>query len=586
MSIKIIDKTKLKFRWGLQFKATLLMMAVIIAIALILSLYFTSSQKELSYSNLKTKGVSIARTLAYNSEYGVLISNTESLEKLVKGLSEDIDMAYIVIQDIEGNPMASTATGLEEEIISGDLNVSALLAENELVQNYIFASGRKIFDISYPITTSAENTEFIIDSNQGNPETRKIIGMARIGMSLSNANKVIKDLRGVAVFVTLAVIIFSSIILNFLIKRLLMKTIKELVQAAQGIGEGDLQRKIDIISSDDELGELSLAFKEMQANLAGLSEQAKLIASGDLREVLGFSGDLAVSFNLMSENLRILAHQIDDASQKLDTYSNDILSSAEEQSSSATELASSTAEVSATIEELTAAAKQISDNADLVAKMAETSLNSVQEGKTAVAKAYIGTEAIMTSTQNSAKRIFDLGEKSQKISEVIEIISNISEQTKLLSLNASIEAARAGEAGKGFSVVAGEIRRLSESTAESVREVREIIKEIQSSINVSVMSSEKMEDTVNQGLILSQKVGEALEEILGTVEKTVDYAKQIRHSTQQQKTASEQVSVTVREMASGSKQTADVSYETAATARKVTELSAELKDAISKLTYK
>ncbi len=408
--------------------------------------------------------------------------------------------------------------------------------------------------------------------------------IARIGMSHKNINQMIEKNKKTTVLLTLSIVIMSVFLTNLLVKKLFVHAIYQLLSAVQAIGRGELKSEIKI-KTKNEFGELAAAFKEMQVELLSLSEQAKTIASGDLTEDLGFGGELAASFNVMSENLRSLIRQINDTSSKLDIYSNELLSTAEEQSSGATQLASLTSEVSAAIGELTITAKQISVNVDLVTRVAEGSLTNAHTGKSAVSKSAKGMEAIKTSTRESASRITVLGQKSQKISDIIEIINQIFEQTKLLALNASIEATRAGEAGKGFSVVAGEIRRLSENSAESLREVKDIIREIQSSINISVLSSEKMEKTVDNGLFLSKEVAESLEGILRSVEETADYAKQIRHSTQQQKTASEQVAVTIREMASGSKQAADVAELTATTAGKQTELSAELKKVINRFKF-
>ncbi|MFC2091528.1 methyl-accepting chemotaxis protein [Elusimicrobiota bacterium] len=568
---------------GLQEKAIISITIILVFMAFILSLFFINQQKRQAYDDLKKRGRFLVKNLAFNSEYGVLIENTEALENLIKGLIEDKDISFVFIEDKKGKIIASTDLGIERDIISGKYTKEKMYSPDKAVNiQSIYTEEETVIDLDCKITAVVGSTDIFM--NVADEKEEKFIGTARIGLTTENVEKTIASNRKMAIFIVIGILIVIIIVVNIIIKKFLMNTIYQLLEAAVAIGKGDLKSEI-LITSKDELGKLANAFKDMQEHLSTFAKQAQSIAEGNLMQDVELEGELADAFNLMSENLRNLSKQISKAGVSLDTFSNEILSSAEEQASGATQQASSTAQISATIEELTATAKQISDNADLVAQMAEKSLVNAQTGKEAVYEAFKGTEAIKSSTQESAKRISVLGHKSQKISEIIEIISEIAEQTKLLSLNASIEAARAGEAGKGFSVVAGEIRRLSESVGESVREVKNIIKEIQSSINISVLSSEKMEQTVDQGLALSQKVGESLEGILNTVEKTADYGKQIRHSTQQQKTASEQVSITVKEMASVAKQTADVSRETAATARKLTELSSDLKSAIDLLKY-
>ncbi|MFC2061514.1 methyl-accepting chemotaxis protein [Elusimicrobiota bacterium] len=573
----MIKQLKKTFRWGLQLKATVLVTVIIIFVAAILSVFFISRQNKLEFSVLEQRGATLIKNLSFNSEYGVLVQSESILNDLIKNLQMEKDIEYVIIQDQKGKVIASTKSGNEKIVITGTVNDKASKAKNVFIQPSLIKAAN-IYDISYPIETKEEEEMGFFEEASSSEKTAKKqkIGTARIGISLKKVNTLL------LASLVLVIIVLSVIITNILISRLLMNIIITLLEAAKAIGRGDLKTQIDI-KSNDELGELANAFKKMQVQLSTLAGQAQAIADGDLTKKVGFEGDLADSFNLMSDNLRELTQRINDTSISLDKYANEILSSAEEQSSAATQQASSTSEISTTIEELSQTAGEISKNSDIVAEIAEKGLKSAQTGKEAVDEAVIGSEAIKVSTLESAKRISDLGNRSQKISEVIGIISDISEQTKLLSLNASIEAARAGEAGKGFSVVAVEIRRLSESVSESVKEVKDIIKEIQSSINISVMSSEKMAKTVDQGLKQSQKVSESLERILESVERTAEFGKQIRHSTQQQKTASEQVAVTVKEIASVSKQTVDVANETSRTAKELTTLSNGLKEAISEL---
>ena len=114
-------------------------------------------------------------------------------------------------------------------------------------------------------------------------------------------------------------------------------------------------------------------------------------------------------------------------------------------------------------------------------------------------------EQIKSRAQSSANKILALGERSQQIGQVLSIINNIADQTKILALNAAIEAARAGEAGKGFSVVAIEIRKLAESVVDSTGEISTIMTEIQSAANDLVLSTEQELKQVQEGVELAQR---------------------------------------------------------------------------------
>ena len=132
----------------------------------------------------------------------------------------------------------------------------------------------------------------------------------------------------------------------------------------------------------------------------------------------------------------------------------------------------------------------------------------------AMSDTFQAMEEIKLSTQTTAKRILALEEKSRSINEVVDMIKEIADQTNLLSLNASIEAARAGEAGKGFAVVAGEIRKLAENVVTSAKEIKDLITEIQSSTQASVMSIDEETKKVEKGVTLLNNAGKVSDEVV------------------------------------------------------------------------
>ncbi len=277
-------------------------------------------------------------------------------------------------------------------------------------------------------------------------------------------------------------------------------------------------------------------------------------------------GVLARSYNQMLDLIVYLIRQTHESSRRLGESANEILAATEQQASGSAEQAASISQTTATMEELAATYRQIADNANQVVSMAEASLGSAESGQQAVFNTLSSMEEIKARSQSSANKILTLGERSQQIGQVLEIINSIADQTKILALNAAIEAARAGEAGKGFSVVAVEIRKLAESVVNSTDEISSIMMEIQSSANELVITTEQEVKQVQTGVDLAHVTGESLDQILEMIEQTTVAAKEISAATQQQKSATDQVVKAMREVAAVAQQTAAGSRQVASSA--------------------
>jgi len=310
---------------------------------------------------------------------------------------------------------------------------------------------------------------------------------------------------------------------------------------------------------------------KMLAPLDSVVDSVKLATTGEVgHKAIVKSEDefgvLAKSYNQMLDLIVYLITQTQESSRRLAQSSSEILSATEQQASGAAEQAASISQTTATMEELAATYRQIADNADSVVRMAEATLGTAESGQQAVANSLAAMEQIKVRAQSSANKILALGERSQQIGQVLSIINNIADQTKILALNAAIEAARAGEAGKGFSVVAIEIRKLAESVVDSTAEISTIMTEIQKAANDLVISTEQELKQVSEGVELGNVTGDSLEQILDMIEQTTSSAKEISVATQQQRTATEQVVKAMKEVAQVAQQTAAGSKQVAASA--------------------
>ncbi|NML15152.1 methyl-accepting chemotaxis protein [Azohydromonas caseinilytica] len=255
-----------------------------------------------------------------------------------------------------------------------------------------------------------------------------------------------------------------------------------------------------------------------QSAILRLMNELQAVAGGDLTRQATVSEDdvtgaIADSINYTIEELRRLVAQVQDTAARVTATTQQV-----EQTSAAL-LDASTAqlrEIRDTGESVLAMAghiHEVSAQAQHTAEVAQASLQAADRGQAAVHDSIRGMEAIRHQIQDSAKRLKRLGESSQEIGEITELISDITEQTNVLALNAAIQAASAGEAGRGFSVVAQEVQRLAERSADATRQIATLVRAIQADTQDAVAAMERTTQGVVQGTRLTDAAGAALGDI-------------------------------------------------------------------------
>jgi methyl-accepting chemotaxis protein len=280
----------------------------------------------------------------------------------------------------------------------------------------------------------------------------------------------------------------------------------------------------------------------------------RAVAAGDLsgrfttkrQDELGMLADAA---NDMASQLRGLILELQQAGLQITHSSTQVLANAEDHASGSVQQAASIAQVTATLEELTNTAKQIALSATSVERIADDSALAAHTGYTSVEQALEAMENIRRRVADISGKTLLLGERSRRISEVLNLIKEIAGEIHLLAVNAAIESAAAGEHGKRFAVVAGEVRRLAERTRDSAEEIKAIVGEIQSATHSSVLATEQGVKEVEEGVALATGARGSLEQILQMVDRTTQAIRQITLVTQQQQSASEQIVQTMREVA-------------------------------------
>ena len=176
--------------------------------------------------------------------------------------------------------------------------------------------------------------------------------------------------------------------------------------------------------------------------------------------------------------------------------------------------------------------------------------------------------------------MLDLGRKSQEIGAVLDIVSELAEQTNILAINATIEATGAGESGKRFSVVAEEIRKLADRVANSTKGIRTQVDDVRSAVNITVMATESGAKAVDAGARQFTEVAVAFKQIASLVGTTTEAAREIELSTKQQATAAEQVRIAVIDVAQATQETETSLSQTLQTATQLASLALNLRGLI------
>jgi twitching motility protein PilJ len=223
--------------------------------------------------------------------------------------------------------------------------------------------------------------------------------------------------------------------------------------------------------------------------------------------------------------------------------------------------------------------EEVSGNAERAADVARHSVEVAHKGGDAVRRTIDGMNTIRETIQETSKRIKRLGESSQEIGNIVELINDIAEQTNILALNASIQASMAGDAGRGFAVVADEVQRLAERAANATKQIEVLVRTIQTDTNEAVVSMERSTTDVVGGALLAENAGAALEEIEQVSNQIASLVQNISGSSRQQTGAAQNIARNMQVLKEISVQTAESTNATSAAIAKLAELSAGLRKA-------
>ncbi|MEN8172839.1 MAG: methyl-accepting chemotaxis protein [Chloroflexota bacterium] len=367
------------------------------------------------------------------------------------------------------------------------------------------------------------------------------------------------------------------------------------------IGMGDFDARVDI-TSQDEIGSMATSLNamldntldliqsreerdNMQSSIMKLLNEVSDVAEGDLTveaEVTAdMTGAIADAFNFMIVELRRVIHDVQDATLKVSTSSNEIQTAAEYLAKGSISQSLQIAETASAVDDMAVSIQQVSDNAALSATVGQQAVANAKQGTNAVQNTIEGMNRIRDQVQETSKRIKRLGESSQEIGEILELINEITDRTSILALNASIQAAMAGEAGRGFAVVAEEVERLAERSTEATKEIESLIRAIQGETAEAVAAMETTTREVVEGSLLANEAGQALSEIESVSNRLGELIQSISLASRQQARGSEVLAKSMDEISSVTSQTAAGTKQTAVSISNLAVLADNLRGSVS-----
>ena len=379
------------------------------------------------------------------------------------------------------------------------------------------------------------------------------------------ARKMTQTVIGVSIFAVLA-----GFGIAFFLARSLSSAARHLVKVAEGVATGELDHKI-MIKSQDEMGELGEAFRQMIVYLQDMAGAASSLADGDLTANVVSRSEkdiLGNAFALMITNLRDAISQVAENASAVAAAASQVASAAGQSGEATNQIAATMQQValgtaqqtegvtktSAAVDQMSraiqgvaqgaqeqavaitkasevatrinTAIEQVSNNAETVTRDSAEAARQSKDGAQIVKETISGMESIRSKVGISTSKVQEMGARSQEIGVIVETIEDIASQTNLLALNAAIEAARAGEQGKGFAVVADEVRKLAERSSLATKEIAGLVKSIRSTVSEAVSAMKASADEVEAGVVKANSAGEALESLLASADSVFKQAEE------------------------------------------------------------
>ncbi len=489
--------------------------------------YFYYKYNDQSIESLKNKSSSIARILAVNVSAGVEFSDSQTIEQLVSGVSQDPMIAAVYVFDAKEVPLGSYVSEGAKGALSPEA-ASNLLGEKEIV-----------FDETRGLVVAQR------DVTNANERIGRLLLISSAGFTQEQLLQTLKDV-GVVYLILLA----ANMVIVLILARAWVKPIVQAADIAHRIAEGDLNVPNLEESGDDQISKMSVAI------------------------------------NVMVKSLTHLLARINQSHESIKKTIAEIQTSTVQQRHGLENQASAISEISTTINQLKTTSKQSASIAQRVLDDSERSVEVSKEGLTSNDKAVSGMDLINDQMESIAESILSLSERSQQIVDIVATVNDLAQQSNYLALNASIEAAKAGEHGKGFAVVAMEVRNLAEQSQQATAQIRNILNEIQSNMNAAVLVTENGTQKVTEGVDLIRSTGDVINQLANVVNQGASSARQISSSANQQSLGVDQIAQAITAISQTMNETTNSAKQLERAAEGLSEVAELMTDAIENYASK
>ena len=520
--------------------------------------YYNENQQaiDISEAKLNTVNLGVELNKTVESDYSLLIHNLEEgffswekgREKATQGMNEIENIFARYNESL--SPVILNSEDGEKVLISQQ----TLLNDFNAVKDFLFSTEGTIEDVKALQTYEARKSFIAAPLLKRN--VINITDKEYSSFNIKNAEMISKTEK--SSLLTLSLLLIGSILIllvGILISRSISKPTKDLSDVVKRLSEGEYDARVKV-SGKDEFFHLGSAFnnllddraitlnkideehQELNQSVFSLLQAVAELSERNLTKRANVTedatGPVADALNLLAEEtsdtlkkVKRVATEVHQASHKVNSHLMSINKLAMKEQERAIETAD---QMNVMMEKL----DSISTSATNTNTMADTASASTKRAHESVTDTLNGMSDIRSTVQETGKRIKLLGERSQEISHVIEIIETIAERTTLLALNASMQAVAAGDEGKGFSVIAEEIQRLAESSRESTGQISTLVRNIQQETNTTIETMDKTIEQVVDGSVKAEDAADQMKKVLDTTSELVSAVDQIAIASKDQ----------------------------------------------------